>query len=94
MEIDNKLLAIVGVEGAVFRTSSAWRTMDRESYISMDDIQEHIHACSYSIKIQTHTKDTPTYKDVLHSTDEEHVLWYAAMTKELKSLRDLGYWII
>ena len=40
--------------------------------------------------MQTYSKDTPTYKDVLQSTNEERALWDAATTKELKSLRDLG----
>ena len=63
--------------------------MDRGFYISMDDTQEHIHPCVYSVKIHMHTEDTPIYKDVLQSTDEECALWDVAMTKELESLQDL-----
>ena len=88
--MDNKCLSIVGVEGHGFGTSPEGRTIDRASYISIDGTQEQIHPCTYSVKVQTHSKDTPTYKDVIQSTNEERALWDAAMTKELTSLRDLG----
>ena len=56
----------------------------------MDDTQEYIHPCTCSVKIQMHAKDTPIYKDVLQSTDEEYALWDADVTNEFKSLQDFG----
>ena len=47
----------------------------------------HMH---FSAKVQNHTADNPSYKDIMQLPEEERKLWDEAMVKELKSLRDLG----
>ena len=70
--------------------SSAMNYLDRDSYLTSDGTIEEIHPYAFSAKVQTHSTDNPTYKDILRLPEEERKLWDAAMVKELKSLRDLG----
>ena len=58
--------------------------------MSEDGVVGKLHPYAFSAKVQTHTADNPTYKDILRVPEEERKLWDAAMIKELKSLRDLG----
>ena len=59
-------------------------------YLSEDGLAGDMHLYEFSAKVQTHTADNPTFKDILRLPEEERKLWDAAMIKELKSLRDLG----
>ena len=45
---------------------------------------------AFIAKVQIYGVDNPTYNDILRGYSTEKVAWEDAMTKELKSLRDLG----
>ena len=60
--------------------SPANRYIDRDTYLSEDSVVGKMHPYAFSAKMQTHTADNPAYKDILRD---------AAMTKEVKILRDL-----
>ena len=60
------------------------------AYFSSDETRESVHPYAYTVKMQTHKNDTPTYKDILQRSTEERSLWDAARVKELKPLHDLG----
>ena len=70
--------------------SSAMKYLDRDSYVTSDGTIEGLHPYAFSAKVQTHSTDNPTYKDILRLPEEERKLWDVAMVKELKRLRDLG----
>ena len=70
--------------------SYATQYLDRDTYLSEDGLVGNIHPYGFSAKVQTHTADNPTYKDIIRLPEEERKLWEAAMVKELKGLRDLG----
>ena len=65
-------------------------SLDRDSYVTSDGIIEGIHPYAFSVKVQTHSSDNPTYKDILGLLEEEMMLWDEAIVKELKPLADLS----
>jgi hypothetical protein len=73
-----------------FSFSSAFNYFTRDTYLSEDDTMEDIHPCAFTTKVQTHNQDNPTYKDILRGSASEREQWDEAMTKELKSMADLG----
>ena len=88
---DECFLSSADLNDAACTSSPATRSLDKDMYVSEDGTTENIHPYAFSAKVQTHSSDTPTYKDILRLPEEEKKLWDASMVKELKSLRDLGY---
>ena len=43
---------------------------------------------SLQARLQGHDEDSPTFRDVLHQSDDEHDKWFDAMDKELSGLHD------
>ena len=69
-------------------------TLDIYSYVTSDGTIEGIHSYAFFAKVQTHNSDNPTYKDILRLPEKERIMWDVAMVKELKCLRDLGFFNI
>ena len=45
---------------------------------------EDVDPYAFLAKVQTHTFDNPTYKDIVQLPEEERKLWDIAMVAELK----------
>ena len=73
-----------------FSFSSASSYFTKNTYVSEDGTIEDIHPCAFTAKVQTHNQDDPTYKDIMRGSASEREQWDEAMTKELKSMADLG----
>ena len=54
--------------------SSAMKYLDKYSYITSDGTVEGIHPYVFSAKVQNHSRDNPTYKDILRFPKEERKL--------------------
>ena len=61
-----------------------------EIYFSDNDTVEDLHPCEFIANVQTHELDNPTYQNIRRGSVAEKTAWEEAMTKELKSLVDLG----
>ena len=44
-------------------------------YVTEDGNIENTHPYALSTRLQTYSSDTPTYKDILHLSEEEKKLW-------------------
>ena len=87
---DNCFLSTFDYDLSIPRGSQVTQYLDSTSYVSENGLIGDIYPYVFSAKVQTHTSDNPTYKDIVRLPDEERKLWDAAMIKELKILRDLG----
>ena len=61
--------------------SSAMKYLDRDSYVTSDGTIEGLHPYAFSAKVQTHSTDNPTYKDILRLPDEERKMWDVARVR-------------
>ena len=85
---DNYFLSSIDPDAA--GSSSATRYLIKNYYFSTSGLMENIHPYAFSAKVQTHTSDNPTYRDIVKLPEEARKLWDVAMVKALKSLRNLG----
>ena len=79
---DNCFLSTADINSAF--KSSTTQYLNRNMYLSEDGLAGDMHPYEFSAKVQTHTADNPTFKDILRLPEEERKLWDAAMIKELK----------
>ena len=73
-----------------FPFSSASIYHERDTFVSEDGTIEGMHPYAFIAKVYTHRVDNPTYNDIFRGSSTEKLAWEGAMTKELKSLGDLG----
>lgn len=66
-----------------FRMSSALFNITKDTFFTVELTVEEIHPCTYITQLQTHIIDTPSYKDILHSSEEEQLEWETAMDTEM-----------
>ena len=78
---DNCFLFTVDTGPSSTTSSSSTRYLDRKLFVSESGLIGDMHPYAFSAKVQTHTSDNPTYKDIVRLPDEERKLWDAAMIK-------------
>ena len=89
--VDNAFLGGIDLhDDHIFSFSSASSYFIIKRYLSGDDTMEDIHTCAFTAKVHTHNQNNPTYKDILRGSALGREEWDTAMTKELKSMLDVG----
>ena len=78
---DNCFLFTVDTGPSSTTSSSSTRYLDRKLFVSESGLIGDMHPYAFSAKVQTHTSDNPTYKDIVRLPDEERKLLDAVMIK-------------
>ena len=73
-----------------FSFSSTSSSYIRDTYLVDNDTIKDMHTCAFIAKVWNHNLDDPTYKETIRWPIAEKIVCEEAMTKELKSLADLG----
>ena len=70
LQMDEYFLASIDLNESIDHQSPAVNYLDRDSYVTSDEIVEGIHPYVF-FKVQTHSIDNSIYKDIVRLPEEE-----------------------